>query len=62
MDVVAEHAGSIKHIHNFQFNSQAVEIAKEARNIVLILASAWIIVESVQVFRSYKRERAEDIR
>lgn len=47
--LAAEHSGAITHIHSFTFSQSAVDIAKEARNIVSIVVIGWITMRLIQL-------------
>ena len=56
--VAAQHSGAINHIHSFHFSASAIDVAKEARNIVCIVVAGWVAVTTVHAIRgSFRSER-----
>lgn len=55
--LAAQHAGAINHVHSFHFSASAVDVAKEVRNIAIVVVSGWVAVTTIQAIRSsYKKE------
>jgi len=55
--VAAQHSGTITHVHSLHLSSSAVDIAKEARNIVLVIVAGWIAVSTIGALRSSFQQR-----
>lgn len=49
--LAAQHSGAIIHNHCFHFDSSAVAIAKEVRQIVAIVVLGWVAIETVKNLR-----------
>jgi len=54
--VTAQHSGAINHIHSFHFSSSALDLAREARNIVAVVVVGWVAVVSIGALRSTFRK------
>ncbi|KAG6014598.1 hypothetical protein E4U54_005054 [Claviceps lovelessii] len=49
--VQAQHSGTISHAHSFLFPAQAVQLAKEIRLAVTVVAVAWVTVRALDAWR-----------
>ncbi|KAG6040805.1 hypothetical protein E4U41_007022 [Claviceps citrina] len=55
--VQAQHSGTISHAHSFVLPTQAVQLAREVRLAVTIVAVAWVAVRTLDAWRGRPRAR-----
>ena len=46
----SQHSGSMNHVHSFLFPTSAIQLAKELRLTVTIVALAWVTVTAIRQF------------